>query len=301
MKNPLNMLFLFLTMVLLSLPAALFSVGVKEDPSALVETEWLERNSVKAKLRIVEIGRKQQDYDQGHIPGAVFIDRKVVWDEVDGVPGMLPGGNTVAQSMEQAGIGSDNTVVIYDASRGLWAARLFWALEYLGHRDVHILNGGWKKWISEGRATATDVPGYPQGSLSVKIDSQKKASKKWIQENLRNDKVQIIDTRTSKEYTGEDARSARGGHIPGAVNINWVLNVLEGDAGTFLPADEIGEMYDSQDISKDKSVVTLCQTGVRGAHTYFVLRLLGYEDVKLYDGSWAEWGNAEDTPVIEGE
>ena len=94
---------------------------------------------------------------------------------------MLPGGNTVAKSPEQAGIGSDNTVVIYDASRGLWAARLFWALEYLGHRDVHVLNGGWPKWTTEGRAIGTSVPSYPLGTLNVKIASEKRASKKWIQ------------------------------------------------------------------------------------------------------------------------
>lgn len=299
MKNPLNMLFLFLAVALVLFPSALFSVGVKEDLSPLVETEWLERNSVKARLRIVEIGRKPEAYDQGHIPGAVFVDRKVVWDKVGGVPGMMPAAESAAKSLEQLGIGSDTTVVIYDGSRGLWAARLYWALEYLGHEKVYVLNGGYAKWTAEGRAIGTDVPSYPRGTLVVTVDPEKKASKKWVLENLNNNDVKIVDTRSGKEYTGEDARADRGGHIPGSVHINWVLNVLEG--GTFLPADELAEMYDSKDVSKDKSVVTLCQTGVRGAHTYFVLRLLGYEDVKLYDGSWAEWGNAKDTPVIEGE
>ncbi len=126
------------------------------------------------------------------------------------------------------------------------------------------------------------------------------ATQSWIEKNLGNPDLQIIDTRSLKEYTGEDARSDRGGHIPGAININWVLNI-SGEDQTFLSEQELAELYDYKGVQKNKTAVTLCQTGVRGAHTYFVLRLLGYPRVRLYDGSWAEWGNRGETPIATGE
>ena len=263
----------------------------------LVETEWLATKNSSSKLRLIDYGRKVVDYQAGHIPGAVFVDRKAVWDKVDGIPGMLPPVETMVQALENAGISSDSTVVIYGNSGGLWASRLFWALEYLGHRDVHILNGGWNKWVQEKRAVqvASSVP--PRGNFTPRIQSGLLATEAWILENLSNPDVLIIDTRSPKEYAGEDVRAARGGHIPGAVNINWISNLKNDDSKSFAPEKELAELYDSQKISKNKIVVTHCQTGVRGAHTYFVLKFLGYPRVRVYDGSWAEWGNDWKAPV----
>ncbi len=267
----------------------------------LVETEWLANNSGRSDIRIVDFGRTMDEYEAGHIPSAVYIETKAVWDEVDGIPGMLPGVETVVQSLEKAGINNNLVVVIYDSIGGLWASRLFWALEYLGHQDVHLLNGGWNKWVQERRAVQKDTPSVPRGSFTAHVHSDRLATKEWILENLSNPNVQIVDTRSPAEYTGEDVRAAQGGHIPGAVNIDWVLNLTGNESNTFLFQEELAEMYDSLDVTKDKVVVTHCQTGVRGAHTYFVLRLLGYPEVRVYDGSWAEWGNAEDIPIQKGK
>ena len=121
--------------------------AVPEKP-LLVETDWLVEKRNYSMLRIIDYGRKLQDYHTEHIPGAVFIDRKAVWDKVNGIPGMLPSVETMVAELEKAGISNDSTVVIYDSNTGLWASRLFWALEYLGHQDIHILNGGWNKWGS---------------------------------------------------------------------------------------------------------------------------------------------------------
>ena len=268
------------------------------DKPLLVETRWLVEKDNTSKLRIIDYGRKLQDYEKGHITGAVFVDRKTAWDKVNGIPGMLPSIETMVAELEKAGISNDNTVVIYDSSGGLWASRLFWALEYLGHRDVHILNGGWNKWVQEKRAVriASSVP--PPGKFIPRIQYDLLATEDWIRGNLSNPDVQIIDTRSPKEYSGEDVRAARGGHIPTAVNINWIYNLKRDDSKTFLSEKELTELYDSMKISKNKTIVTHCQTGVRGAHTYFVLRLLGYPKVRVYDGSWAEWGNDWETPVI---
>jgi thiosulfate/3-mercaptopyruvate sulfurtransferase len=255
----------------------------------------------RSDIRIVDFGRTMDEYKAGHIPGAVYLESNVVWDEVDSIPGMLPRVDTVVRSLEKAGIGNNLAVVIYDSIGGLWASRLFWALEYLGHKDVHLLNGGWNKWVQEGREVQKYTPSVQRGSFIAHVRSDRLATKEWILQNLSNPDVQIVDTRSTAEYTGEDVRAAQGGHIPGAVNIDWVLNLTGNESNTFLFQEELAEMYDSQDVTKDRVAVTHCQTGVRGAHTYFVLRLLGYPEVRVYDGSWAEWGNAKDTPILKGK
>lgn len=264
----------------------------------LVETEWIATRGGSSKVRLIDYGRKFVDYRSGHIPDAVFIDRKAVWDKVNGIPGMLPSAETMVAELEKAGISNDSTVVIYDSNNGLWASRLFWALEYLGHQDIHILNGGWNKWEMENRVVqmASNVP--HRGSFIPRIQDDLLATDDWVLANLSNPDVQIIDTRSPKEYAGEDIRAKRGGHIPGAININWISNLKSDGSKAFARRGHLVELYDSQKISKDKIIVTHCQTGVRGAHTYFVLKLLGYPRVRVYDGSWAEWGNNIRKPVI---
>ncbi len=264
----------------------------------LVETEWIPASGSNPKLRLIDFGRNGADYQAGHIPGAAFMDRKAVWNKINGIPGMLPSVETMAAELEKAGVSNDSTVVIYDSNSGLWASRLFWALQYLGHADIHILNGGWAKWIRENRAVQTASYLPPRGKFIPHIQPDLLATENWILENLNNPELQIIDTRSPREYAGEDVRAARGGHIPGAVNINWISNLKSDGSKMFASEADLTNLYNSKKISKDKIIVTLCQTGVRGAHTYFVLKHLGYPRVRVYDGSWAEWGNDIRTSVI---
>ena len=204
---------------------------------------------------------------------------------------MFPGVESAIAGIVAAGISSGDSVVIYDNARSLWAARLFWTLEYLGHDKVSILDGGLGKWTGDGLHLETDAKPVSAGSFYAKVQEDRLVDVAEIVSNI--DEIFIIDTRSPAEYAGKDVRAARGGHIPGAVNINWIFNITEDETPTFLPLTELGEFYDSYGVDESRQIVTLCQTGVRGAHTYFALRFLGYKNVALYDGSWAEWGNSE--------
>ena len=280
--------FIFIAVIVLSV-GAIWAAGKPEAHELLVTTEWLAENSSSAVL--IEVGRKTEDFSSGHIPGAQYFDRSSIYGEVDGVPGMFRGVEAAVAGIEAAGISNDDEVVIYDNARSLWATRLFWTLEYLGHKKVSVLDGGLAKWTAEGRTVETGTSSATAGSFAPKVNDGLLISAQEINAGL--DELDIIDTRSAKEYAGEDVRAERGGHIPGSVHIEWVMNITGDEVPTFLSVTELGEFYESYDVDKSDRVVTLCQTGVRGAHTYFALRLAGYEDVSLYDGSWVEWGNSD--------
>jgi thiosulfate/3-mercaptopyruvate sulfurtransferase len=234
----------------------------------------------------------------GHIPGAVFVDRGLITTQIGKVPGMLAYVEKVVDVLENAGISHDSTVVIYDGFGGLWASRLFWALEYLGHEDVRVLNGGWNKWMNDGGKVSKEGPVVKKGFILPRVHPERLATKDWILENLQNPQVKVLDVRSPHEYRGENVRSKRGGHIPDAVNINWIKNLTNGNSKVFLPSNELRTLYEEAGITVDKEIVIHCQIGIRAAHSYFTLRLMGYPKVRLYDGSWAEWGNDPETPIV---
>ncbi len=259
----------------------------------LAETEWLERHLHDADLRIVDL-RAQDAYAAGHIPGAVWLDGKQLDDPETGY---IPGPEGFAGLMGALGIGDRTRVVAYDDQGGLWATRLWWALEHYGHPIAKVLNGGWNKWTREGRRSATEVPAPGPARFTPRASEAVLCPLDFVKANLRRPDVVIVDARSQAEYTGMDVRAKRGGHIPGAVNIDWRRNVTADEVRTFKPAAELRRMYEAAGVTPDKKVITYCQTGVRAAHTLFTLRLLGYQTARNYDGSWAEWGNAAGVPV----
>ena len=244
---------------------------------------------------LIDFGRSIEDYKSGHIPGAVYVDRASVYDTVDDVQGMLPPPEIAVPYFEAAGISNNSLIVIYDAIGGLWASRLFWGLEFYGHTNVHILDGGYPAWQSKGGSVSTEIPSVEVGVFKYKVQEDRVADTAFILDNVENTDIQVIDTRSVGEYEGTDVRAERGGHIPGAINIDWGLNLDENRV--FLSIQELSELYDTEGVEKGKTLITHCQTGVRGAHTYFVLRQLGYKDVRLYDESWVVWGNESETPI----
>lgn len=260
----------------------------------LAETGWLSQRLGDSQLRIVDL-RGGNDYQEGHIPGSVRLSMGDLVDENAPVRGMLAPLSQVEASLGRLGIGRDTTVVAYDDSGGLWAARFFWVLDYLQHQEVRILNGGFSKWVREERPVSKEVPRVEATQYKGDPLPERSASREWVLERLKDSSVRLVDARTPGEYQGQDVVGRRGGHIPGAVNIEWVRNLDQ--AGTWKGAQDLKQVYEGAGLARDKEVVTYCQTGVRAAHDYFTLRLLGYPKVRLYDGSWEEWGNDPALPI----
>ena len=199
--------------------------------------------------------------------------------------------------LSSLGVENDDTVVFYDGNNNLLAARAYWALKYYQHDDVRVYNGGLPKWQADGQEISTEgVEPSPAEYVAGEADPAIRTTSEYVLEHLDDPSVAMCDTRGPEEYTGTDVRAERGGHIPGAINLEWRHAVNED--GTFKTTPELSGLFVKAGFSPDKEIITYCQTGVRGAHTWFVLHeLLGYPNVRNYDGSWEEWGNQPDTPI----
>jgi thiosulfate/3-mercaptopyruvate sulfurtransferase len=267
-------------------------------PEVLVDTNWVLQHHKDANVRIAEVDYDPvANYNLGHVPGAVLIDWKK--DINDPVRRDVLSQEAATEVLQKAGVNDNTTLILYGDYNNWFAAFAFWVLKYYGFKDVRLMNGGRKKWLDEERPITKDIPTYAKGNFKAsKPNDSLRAYLQDVRGVLGKKGNALVDVRGPKEFSGEilappeypNEHAQRGGHIPGAVNIPWAQAVKED--GTFKSVEELKQSYEPKGITKDKKIIAYCRIGERSSHTWFVLKyLLGYSDVKNYDGSWTEWGN----------
>ena len=272
-------------------------------PESLVSTEWVAEHGGDANVRLVEVDVDTSAYEQGHIAGAVGWNWQSQLQQP--VQRDLASKEEIEQLCGASGIGNDTTVILYGDNNNWFAAWAFWQLKYYGHADVRLMNGGRAKWEAEARPMTTDVPSHAAASYAASDGDQSiRAYRDQVLTMVNAGNISLVDVRSPAEFSGEllappaapQEGSQRGGHIPGASNIPWGQAVDED--GTFKSADALRELYGAQGIDGSRETIAYCRIGERSSHTWFALtQLLGFENVRNYDGSWTEWGSIVGAPI----
>jgi thiosulfate/3-mercaptopyruvate sulfurtransferase len=274
-------------------------------PEVLVSTEWVDAHRGDAGVRLIESNEDTLLYSSGHIPGAVHVD----WtsDLNDQIRRDYVDREAFEKLMSRIGVTPQTTVVFYGDKNNWWACYAFWVFQLFGHTNAKVMDGGRVKWEKEKRPLSRDVPSYPRTEYRSR-ERQDAPVRAYREEVLAHMKAsgQLIDVRSPEEYSGErmhmpdypNEGALRGGHIPGAKNVPW-SRAVQPDDGTFKNAQDLKQLYcDTQKLSPEKDTIAYCRIGERSSHTWFALKyLLGFKNVRNYDGSWTEWGNSVGMPI----
>lgn len=276
------------------------------NPQALVSTEWLADHLDDPHVKIVDAshhlptaGRDARaEYDERHIPGAIFFDIDAVSDHSSDLPHMWPDADQFAEQVGAMGIGNGDKVVVYDTVGPTGAARVWQTFRVFGHTNVAVLNGGFRKWLAEDRpVTDAVIEREPAEYLAEKAEARIRSREQMLA-NIEHPAEQVLDARAAGRFMAQEPEpreGMRGGHIPGSFNLPYPQ--LLGEHGTYKSADELKAAFDAAGIETDKPIATTCGSGVTACTLALGLYLIGRDDVAIYDGSWSEWGSRQDTPI----
>ncbi|MES9872898.1 MAG: sulfurtransferase [Candidatus Sedimenticola sp. 6PFRAG7] len=262
----------------------------------LLESDALQPLLGSDDLLVIDLSRSTT-HSQAHIPGAIFLDYGRIIAMQKPVMGLLPSEEELTTLFSALGIGSDTHVVAYDDEGGGKAGRLIWTLEVMGHNKASLLNGGLHAWANEGFPITQELTEPSPGFFTPNPTSAPVADTDYILGRMNDPDVALLDARSPDEYRGIKRFAEKGGHIPGAVNLDWVMAMDQGRNLRMKPADELKTVLADMGVTPDKEVITYCQTHHRSSYTYIILKALGYPRVKGYPGSWSAWGNHDETPV----
>jgi thiosulfate/3-mercaptopyruvate sulfurtransferase len=270
-------------------------------PELLVDPEWVATHVNDPGVRLIDCATLEA-YRRAHIPGAVHLPVHYYIKE-DGPPGSDHGTFVMPPAefealMGQLGVSNDTLVVTYDDNNALVAARLWWVLKYYGHDNTRVLDGGWHRWLTEQRPVTFHATKSPPATFKARPRADLIADAEYLKARHADASTNVMDCRTDGEWDGSNSRgNRRVGHVPGAKHLEWIRFVSRDDSRRFLSADECQRLLDEAGITRDNPTITYCQGGIRAAHAAFVLELLGYENVRVYDGSMRDWANRDDTPL----
>jgi thiosulfate/3-mercaptopyruvate sulfurtransferase len=279
-------------------------------PEALVGTDWLAAHLADPHVRIADSSFKlpgitptaRQDYEQGHIPGAVFFDIDDIAEPGTSLPHMIPSADLFARRIAALGIGDSDRIVVYDSAGLSSAGRAWWMLRLFGHHDVAVLDGGLPKWRAEGRPLDTAVPRPPQRRFTARFEPALVRDKAALIDNLATRREQVVDARAAGRFDGtapEARPGLRGGHIPGSRNVPYE-RVTDPRTRQLKSSEELTRLFRDAGVALDRAIVTSCGSGVTACAIAFALHLIGHPGAAVYDGSWSEWGLPGDTPIETG-
>lgn len=270
-------------------------------PELLAEPDWLLQHLDDPGVRIIDCAVLEA-YRRAHIPGAVHLPVHYYIKEA-GPPGadhgtfVMPPGEFEAL-MGRLGVSNDTLVVTYDDNNALVAARLWWVLNYYGHTRVKVLNGGWHRWLTEGRPITFHATRPNPASFTARPNPALIADAEYLKAHIGDPTCQVLDARTDGEWDGTNDRgNRRVGRVPGAKHLEWIRFVETADTRRFLPAEEIERLLAEAGFTRGRATITYCQGGIRAAHAAFAMTLVGYDNVRVYDGSMRDWANRDDTPL----
>ena len=263
-------------------------------PDLLVSADWVLAHARDPDVRIVDL--RPRGYEDGHVPGAVHLANADIRD-AEAPPTFLPSVEAFESLMSHLGITNETRVIAYDERGGIYAARLWWILNYFGHSDVALLDGGWKHWADEGHPVSIDAPDVGGERFTARPEPAWIATADDVLAAIGLPGVKIVDARTVDEIEGRDLRNIRrGGAIPSSIPVYWE-DAFDPETHLFKPAADLRRLYADKGIGPDDEVITYCQVGMRASHDLFVLHLIGYDRLRNYYGAWEEWGSRDDLPL----